>query len=312
MFDVHSHFVPEGVLAWLKDNASRVNATWEQRAVGKEPFLTINQKWSFELKQAFYQADVYLEDQRKAGVAHTIVSPIPQLFLYDFPVELTVELSDLYNHELVAWTKANSDKLSGLATLPLNDPDAAARLLDEAMSNGLKGAIIGPGHQGVPLSDDHFAPLWEVANDKRAIIFIHPLLNEDPRIQRKMMPNLIGVPWETTICGLDLLLGGILDKYPKAKILLAHGGGFLPYQVGRLNQGYQMWPAVKSSLNDTPETYLKRFWYDNVLWHEDALGYLQKLVGTDRVLPGSDYPFDLKTWPPAPTSEASCRAFLGL
>ncbi|GEO25211.1 amidohydrolase [Alicyclobacillus acidoterrestris] len=312
MFDVHSHFVPETVLSWLKENAHLVRATWEQRGVGKEPFLAIDGKWSFELKRAFYARELYLEEQRTAGVTHTLVSPIPQLFLYDFPHELTTEVAELYNDELSRFVVANAKILSGLATVPLNHPETAARVLERAVSQGLKGAIIGPGHAGQLLSDERFTPFWEAADAARAIVFIHPLLNTDPRIQRRMMPNLIGVPWETTVCALDLILGGILDKFPNARILLAHGGGFLPYQIGRLNQGYEVWPQVSSLLTDRPEAYLQRFFYDNVLWHEEALMYLRKLVGDDRVLPGSDYPFDLKTWPPAKSSDAAASAFLGL
>ncbi|GMA49702.1 amidohydrolase [Alicyclobacillus contaminans] len=312
MYDVHSHFVPEAVLRWLKTHANTVHAVWEQRAVEKEPFLTVNHRWSFELKRAFYDANEYLAAQRAAGIGHTLVSPIPQLFLYDFPPEATSELSSVYNRELALWIQAHGDRLSGLGTVPLNHPEAAARELEAAMSQGLKGVIIGPGHNGILLSNPRFTPFWEAANDHGAVVFIHPLLNEDPRIQRKMMPNLIGIPWETTIAALDLVLGGILDAYPNAKLLLAHGGGFLPYQVGRLNQGHAVWPQVSSSLQDSPEGYLKRFWYDNVLWHEAALSYLQTLVGEERVLPGSDYPFDLKTWPPAPASDEAVREFLGI
>jgi len=307
--DVHSHFVPAEVLQWLRDNAHRVNATWAQRVAGKEPFLTVQQKWSFELKRAFYESDLYLSEQHEAGIGHTLVSPIPQLFLYDASPELTIELSQCYNQALASFVKSNPERLSGLATLPLNDSMAAAAALNDAMELGLRGAIIGPGHGQIPLTDEYFAPLWEVANRKRAILFVHPLLNEDPRIQRKNMSNLIGVPWETTICGLDLMLGGVLDKWPNVKILLAHGGGFLPYQVGRLNQGYASWPILQESLNDSPESYLKRFWYDNVLWHPEALSFLQKTVGVERVLSGSDYPFDLRSWPPVPASEWAVQSF---
>ena len=94
------------------------------------------------------------------------------------------------------------------------------------MNNGLKGAIIGPGASQLLLSDEAFTPFWETADRRKAIIFIHPLLSEDPRLRRRMLPNLIGVPWETTICAADLLLSGFTDRFRNVKILLAHGGGF--------------------------------------------------------------------------------------
>jgi aminocarboxymuconate-semialdehyde decarboxylase len=113
-----------------------------------------------------------------------------------------------------------------------------------------------------------------------------------------MMPNLIGVPWETTVCAADLLLSGLIDRYPNVKILFAHGGGFLPYQIGRLDKGYEQWKLVSINLQGPPSEYLKRFWYDTVLRNKESLEFLSNTVGVDRVVPGSDYPFDLSVWRP--------------
>jgi aminocarboxymuconate-semialdehyde decarboxylase len=186
----------------------------------------------------------------------------------------------------------------------------AASELKTAMGLGLKGAIIGPGLSNVMLTNEFFIPLWEEANYLKAIIFIHPLLSEDPRLQRRMMPNLIGVPWETTVCATDLLLSGLLDRYPDVKILLAHGGGFLPYQIGRLNKGYEKWPTVSTSLQAPPIEYLRRFWFDTVLWNDASLQYLIEIVGEERVVPGSDFPFDLCAWPPAYFNDSGVQSLL--
>jgi len=135
-------------------------------------------------------------------------------------------------------------------------------------------------------------------------------LCEDPRLKRRMMPNLVGVPWETTVCATDILLSGMIDQYPNVKILFAHGGGFLPYQIGRLDKGYEQWKLVSSNLQAPPSEYLKRFWYDTVLWNEDSLDNLVKAVGEDRVVGGSDYPFDLCVWPPREISEKGAQSLL--
>lgn len=148
-----------------------------------------------------------------------------------------------------------------------------------------RGAIIGPGLGEKLLTDESFAPFWEEANLLKAVLFIHPLLNTDPRLKNRMMPNLIGIPWETTVCATDLLLGGMLDKYPNAKVLLAHGGGFLPYQIRRMNKGYEQWSAVSSALQSPPSEYLKRFWYDSVLWNGGSLEYLISSVAKTESYP---------------------------
>jgi aminocarboxymuconate-semialdehyde decarboxylase len=299
MHDFHTHFIPVDVLNWIKDHKETIQASWQKKTPDKEEFLSINNKWAFELKHEFTNATLYLEEKAKVGVSHAVVSPIPQLFLYDFPFEITRELVSVYNQSLANWVCTHPKQLSALGTVSLNHPEIAAKELRDAMNSGLKGAIIGPGLNGKLLSDPSFIPFWEEANRQKAIIFIHPLLCEDPRLNQRMMPNLIGVPWETTISATDFLLSGMLDTYRNVKILLAHGGGFLPYQIGRMQKGYDMWPQVSSALQKEPIEYLRDFWYDSVLWDPNALDYLAKIVGKERIVPGSDFPFDLCAWPPA-------------
>ncbi len=310
LHDFHTHFIPQAVLQWIKDHQAAINAKWVIKDEQKEPFLFINEKWGFELKKPFVDSALYLTEQAAAGVTHSMISPIPQLFMYDFSPEITHELANVYNQALAEWAKAEPAAISALGTVPLNDPAQAADALKAAMGLGLKGAIIGPGLPDKMLSDAFFAPFFEEADRLQAIIFIHPLLSEDPRLKKKMMPNLIGVPWETTVCATDLLLGGFLDKYPRIRILLAHGGGFLPYQIGRLNKGYSQWKEVASALQAPPIEYLKRFWFDSVLWSEESLRFLTDLVGEEKVVPGSDFPFDLCAWPPAANNGKAIRSLL--
>ncbi|WP_102349001.1 amidohydrolase family protein [Bacillus sp. Marseille-P3661] len=309
MYDFHTHFITPDVQGWLQENKDRVNAKWVNKGEGKEDFLVVNGKWGFELKQTFINPTQFLNEQEKVGVTHSVVSPIPQLFMYDFSDDITSELSNVYNQSLAIWAKTEHNRISALGTVPLNNPESAAHVLREAMNNGLKGVIIGPGLPNKMLSDEFFAPFFEEADKQKAIVFIHPLLSEDPRLTGKM-PNLIGVPWETTVCATDLLLSGFLDKYPNIKLLLAHGGGLLPYQIGRLDKGYTMWGDVSTLLQAPPIEYLRKFWFDSVLWNNDSLDFLIKTVGEDRVVPGSDFPFDLCTWPPQVSNEKGVQSLL--
>jgi aminocarboxymuconate-semialdehyde decarboxylase len=310
MYDFHTHFIPENVLTWLKDNQKLVDAKWIKKDENKEEFLVVNGKWGFELKKAFVDSKLFLQEQESAGVSHSIISPIPQLFMYDFSEAITSEVSRVYNQSLANMVNSNPSKISALGTVPLTNPTTAALILQEAIEMGLKGVIIGPGLDGHMLSDEFFTPLFEEANRLEAIVFIHPLLCEDPRLKRRMMPNLIGVPWETTVCATDLLLSGIIDRFPKVKILFAHGGGFLPYQIGRLDKGFEQWKLVSSNLQAKPSEYLRRFWYDTVLWNQDSLDFLLKTVSEDRVVPGSDFPFDLCVWPPDSQNDRGALSIL--
>jgi aminocarboxymuconate-semialdehyde decarboxylase len=299
MYDAHTHFIPPAVGRWLQENKTSVNANWIKKDSHKADFLSVNGNWEFELKEAFVNPQLYLAEQGRQGIVHSLISPIPQLFLYDFSSEITKELASVYNDSLADWVQYNKNRLSGLATLPMNDPKSAADELARAMNRGLKGAIIASSWSGHLLSEERFAPFWETANKRKAVVFIHPLLCADKRLSIRMMPNLIGVPWETTVCAADLLLSGTLERYPYARILLAHGGGFLPYQIGRLTKGVQQWGGAFTRLEQSPFELLRRFWYDSVLWNAEGLQYLIAMAGEDRVVPGTDYPFDLCEWPPA-------------
>lgn len=310
MYDVHTHFIPPEVTQWLRSNKEAVNAKWIQKDPLKADFLSVNGNWEFELKESFVIPELYLGEQGKAGIAHSLVSPIPQLFLYDFAPVVTSEVSTVYNDGLAQWVKLHDTRLSALATVPMNDPEAAAAELERAMGQGLRGAIVGSSWGGNMLSEDKFTPFWESANRNKAIVFVHPLLCTDPRLGKRMMPNLIGVPWESTVCATDLLLSGMLTRYPDVKILLAHGGGLMPYQIGRMNKGYEMWKAVSAELPEPPQMMIKKFWYDTVLWNPGALHYLTELVGEDKLVQGTDYPFDLCEWPPAMVGDSGFKSLM--
>lgn len=310
MHDLHSHFIPPEVLSWIKENQHHIHAQWSMKDGIQNEFLTVNHKWSFELKPAFWDSKLFLEAQNDVHISHSVISPVPQLFLYEFPSEITSELSSVYNNALLQLTKSQPMKISAFATVPLCSPKLAAQTLQTSMSKGLKGAIIGPGCAGKMLSDDFFIPFFEEANKQRAILFIHPLLSEDSRLNKKMMANLIGVPWETTVCGTDLILNGMLEKYTNIKFLFAHGGGFLPYQIGRLDKGYKQWKPVSAHLQAPPSEYLKQCWFDSVLWNPNSIELLKKVTGTDRIVPGSDFPFDLCTWPPEYTDDEGVKMLM--
>lgn len=298
MIDCHIHAIPEGMLEWLRANAERADARFEQRDPAKEPFLVVGGRWPFELKRVFSDRDLFFKALEEAGVDRVLLSPVPQLFFYEADPALAAEAARAYNDALLSWRQTAPERIELLATVPLAAPEVAAQELAWAMDRGMRGAIVGPGVGERLLSDPLFEPFWQTADEREAIVFLHPLLSRDPRLARPQLPNLVGVPWETTVAAFDLIFGGVLDRYPRVRVLLAHGGGYLPYQVGRLEKGYEVWEAVRRQLAAPPREYLRRFWYDTVVWRRETLDYLRAVVGAERIVPGSDFPFDLSVWPP--------------
>ncbi len=310
MIDCHIHAIPEGMLEWLRANAERADARFEQRDPGKEPFLVVGGRWPFELKRVFFDRELFLRQLEEAGITRVLLSPVPQLFFYEADPALAAEAARAYNEALLGWRRAAPERIELLATVPLATPEVAAAELAWAMDQGMRGAIVGPGVGERLLSDPSFEPFWRAADEREAIVFLHPLLSRDARLARPQLPNLVGVPWETTVAAVDLIFGGVLDRSPRVRVLLAHGGGYLPYQVGRLEKGYEVWEAVRRQLAAPPHEYLRRFWYDTVVWRRETLEYLCAVVGAERLVPGSDFPFDLSVWPPMGSNVSASTSLL--
>ena len=147
---------------------------------------------------------------------------------------------------------------------------------------------------GKNLDDPSFEPIWATAEELDAFIFIHPnnVAGAD-RLKSYYLQNLIGNPLDTTIAAACLLFGGVLDRHPKLKIVLAHGGGFTPYQAARWEHGWKVRPEPKKNVPKQPTGVAKRFMYDTILHSDKTLESLIGLVGSDHVLLGSDYPYDM-------------------
>jgi aminocarboxymuconate-semialdehyde decarboxylase len=191
--------------------------------------------------------------------------------------------------------KRNPDRFIGLGSVPLQAPELAAKELRRAMTTlGLRGAMIGTNVNGRNLDDPALAPFWAAAEELGAFLFIHPhggIFGE--RLGSYYMKNFVGLPFDTTIAAASLVFGGVLERYPRLKLCLSHGGGYVPYQAGRFQHAYDVRPEAKAHLPNGPGASLGRLYYDTILHSKPALEFLISSAGPDRVLLGSDYPFDM-------------------
>ncbi len=159
---------------------------------------------------------------------------------------------------------------------------------------GLRGAMIGTHVNGRNLDDRALDPFWAEAEGLGAFIFVHPSAGAAAeRLDSYYMRNFVGLPFETTIAGACLVFGGVLERYPALKICLAHGGGFLPYQAGRFQHAYDVRPEAKVNLPEGPAASIGRLYFDTLVHSKSTLEFLVGTAGPDRVLLGSDYPFDM-------------------
>ena len=183
---------------------------------------------------------------------------------------------------------------AGLATVPLQDVPEAAAELERAVGLGLKGVSIGSNVNGKDLDHPDFLPFFTKAEALRAVVFIHPLdVIGVERIRSYYLHNGLGNPFDTAVAAARLAMGGVLDRFPRLQVCLAHGGGALPYLVGRLDRIHKVRPEGREKARRKPSAYLRRFHYDTVVHSDLVLRYLVDLVGNDRVVVGSDYRFDM-------------------
>jgi aminocarboxymuconate-semialdehyde decarboxylase len=224
-----------------------------------------------------------------------LLSVSPQTWLYDREEALGIAGSQIQNDEIARLVKEMPGRFDGIATLPLQAPEKAADELRRAMTRlGLHGAMIGSNCRGKNLDDPSFEPIWAAAEELDAFMMIHPgnVAGAD-RLRPYYLGNLVGNPLDTTIAGACLIFGGVLERHPKLNFIMSHGGGFIPYQGARWVHGWEVRPEPKVNIKHSPAPYLDRFIYDTILHAKAPAEWLISQVGANRVLLGSDYPYDM-------------------
>jgi aminocarboxymuconate-semialdehyde decarboxylase len=294
--DIHTHVLTEETMGLLQKEAPKIAprltpidadfAVLDVAGVLYRPFP----RGGFDLDRRF-------TDMAAAEVEVQVLSATPQTYYYDQESSLAAACAALQNDQIAKLVKAHPQRFLGIATLPMQAPQRAAEELRRAVRTlALRGAMIGSNVQGKNLDDPALEPLWAEAAALGASMIVHPVnVAGAERMRSYYLNNLIGNPLDTTIAAACLVFGGVLDRHPKLKVLLVHGGGFVPYQAGRWAHGWHVRPEPKVNVKQSPEPWIDRFYYDTILHAKPQLEFLVSSVGSTRVLLGSDYPYDMGT-----------------
>jgi aminocarboxymuconate-semialdehyde decarboxylase len=189
---------------------------------------------------------------------------------------------------------ARPDRLAGLGVVPLHHPGPAVAELTYAVAElGLRGVEISTSAGALELADPALEPFWARAEELEAIVFIHPWgCSLGPRLDRHYLANVVGQPVETTLALSHMIFSGLLDRRPRLRVIAAHGGGYLPFYIGRANHAWRVRPDSALPQSE-PAEYLRRIYFDSLVYEPDALRALVARAGADRVLLGTDFPFDM-------------------
>jgi aminocarboxymuconate-semialdehyde decarboxylase len=301
--DSHCHVFPQAVVDAIRAGDFPAPITIE--TIDGAAWVVHAEGYRYPLEPEFHDVDALLAGLPARGAEAGIVSPAPPLFGYALADDDQVAAARLVNDGTAATIAAAGGRLGGLATIPLGaSPDAAVAELERAVGElGLLGAEVGT-HAGERwLDDPELRPVLAAAERLGAVLFVHPYYTgPKPGLEDMYLTNLVGNPLDTGLCAARLILSGTLDLFPQLRVMLAHGGGYLPYQAGRLGHGNAVRPEL-GRCELQPTDYLRRFAYDTIVFSPHALKFLVDLVGADRVVYGSDEPFDMR----GPSASAQLR-----
>ncbi len=292
--DVHSHVLPQELMEAIRqrprDFQMRVEGAGE-----KETFVR-DDKHSTPVYAEFYDADAKVEGMDRKGIDISVISVTPVVFFYWLPADAGLAAARVMNDGIARMAARRPDRLRGMATLPMQDPDAAVTELERVVKeHGFRAIELGCRIKGQLLAEPQFRPVLKRAQELGVFIFTHPYVAGTlPRdLGCYYLGNLAGLPFDTALMAAHLMFSGALDELPDLKIILAHGGGHLPYQIGRLAHGYEVRKEARANTRNSPLKLLRRFYFDALTHDADALRFLVDKAGADRVTIGTDAPYDM-------------------
>ncbi len=240
------------------------------------------------------------------GVDIQLVSPSPSHYHYWADEESAEKVYRLANEATAAHCSAAPERLRGLGLVPLQHPDHLVSALDHALGLGLAGVELSSHAPGRELSDPAYEPFWARAAETGAVVFLHPFgCTLDERLDRWYLSNTVGQPTENAVALSHLIFSGVLDRHPALKVLAAHGGGYLPTHIGRSDHAWATRSDAGAGCAQPPSSYLRRLYFDSLVHDPYVLRELVRVAGADRVLLGSDFPFDMGTEDPVDALRAA-------
>jgi len=296
--DLHCHvFVPEAHA--LVGDAFRLEMD-DLFRFANQATRDVNAAQAVSISEQLTSVERRLADMDAMGVDVQAISPAPLQYYYSLDPELGRDASRMINDRIATLVSENSDRLVGLANLPMQSPEFAVAELERAVKElGMRGCEISTNVAGAELSEDRFRKFWAKAEELDVVVFMHPSgPSEGQRLMDHYFSNVIGNPLDTTIAVHHLIFGGVLEAYPKLKVVCAHGGGYLAAYSGRIDHAHSARSDCRRCISKPPTTYLKRLYFDTIVFTEHQLEYLVRLYGSDHLVIGTDYPFDMGMYDP--------------
>jgi aminocarboxymuconate-semialdehyde decarboxylase len=294
VIDIHNHFFPE---AWpdLSARYGTPNWPWIKHTEAGKADIMVGDHFFRHIDSACWDPEVRLQEMDRDGIDLQVMSATPVLFAYERPVEQALDCARLFNDAALQLCSRGKGRLKSLCQVPLQDIDAACKELSRCVRDGHLGVQIGNHVGNKNLDDPGIVTFLHHCAAEGAAVLVHPweMFGQD-RMPKYMMPWTVGMPAETQLSVVALILSGAFDRLPRTlRICFAHGGGSFAFLLGRLENAWHHHPVARGESQNPPSYYLNRFYTDSAVFDQRALQFLVETIGSDQVMLGSDYPFPL-------------------
>ncbi|MDX3434368.1 amidohydrolase family protein [Streptomyces sp. ME01-18a] len=293
--DMHTHYVPRGWPHLQQSAGGGDDWPWLRIESEREATVMIRSQEFRRVQSQCWDADARLADMDADGVDIQAVSPTPVFFSYARPADQALKVARIFNDLALEICAPAPHRFLPFCQVPLQDTDAACAELDRCLAAGHVGVEIGNHVGDRDLDDEGIIAFLQHCAHVGAPVFVHPWdMPSAPRLDRWMAQWLTGMPAETHLSILSLILSGAFDRLPEAlQLCFAHGGGSFPFWLGRMDNAWHQRPDVVGTSQRPPSHYVNRFCVDTVVFDERALRLLVETMGAERVMLGSDYPYPL-------------------
>jgi aminocarboxymuconate-semialdehyde decarboxylase len=306
--DLHTHLIPEGWEDW----ASRFGGSRWPRLVRRDfcrATIMTGEQFFRDVDDRCWSPERRIEDMDRLGIDRQALSPPPVMFCYWADGRANEAFARLQNDNVAAVVARHPRRFVGMATVPLQDADLAVKELRRCREQlGLRAVEIGSCPAGRDFDDPVLFAFFEACADLDVAVLVHPaapLIGQD-RLTKYYFPLIVGNPLETALAISKLIFGAVLERLPRLRMCFAHGGGAFPFTLARLDHGWTVRPEGPAAIPRPPREYAKLLYFDSLTLSPANLNFLVAQFGAERVVLGSDYPFDMGSDDPvAALAEAS-------
>jgi aminocarboxymuconate-semialdehyde decarboxylase len=293
VIDFHTHIVP-GRYPDRPRSCAEVNWPVMEKIDDRRSRMVINGKPYREFESFYWNGDERIARLDEQGIELQVISVLPELLSYWLEVDAAVAITDFMNEFVAGMVYSAPRRFAGMGSVALQDPARAVRQL-EAMRQelGLRGVHVGSHVNGVSLADARFYPFFEAAEALGVFVFVHGIKPGGAALMLgpPLMPAVIGVPQETAVTISSFIMTDILGRFPKLKLVFSHGGGTIGAIIDRFNAVWKEFKAMQV-VAMPPIDYVRRFYYDTVVFGADYLAYLVAKLGASQMIAGTDGPVD--------------------